>query len=205
MGYFPFYIDIKDKKCVVIGGGKIALRKVEKLLPFKPSVTVVAEEVCAELADIEMISIVKRPFKDSDLDGAFMAIAAANDRDVNKHIFDLCNKKNILINCVDDKENCGFLFPALIKRENFTAAVSTEGRSPLFAKYLRGRIEEILTDDCDKTVDFLAGCRSLIKEKVPSERNRKIVFERIFEMCMTGQEPSADEVLKITEEFGYED
>lgn len=204
MGYFPFYIDIENKSCIVVGGGTVALRKIEKLMPFGPDITVIADEICDELAGIKGISIISRSFKDSDLNNAFMAIGATDSQEVNRHIFDLCRERNILVNCVDDKDNCIFIFPSLIKTENITVSISTEGKSPLYAKYLRHRIEEIIAGNCDETVALLADFRQSIKDRVLSEKNRKAVFEHILNECILGRKPSIEEVSKIIKEFDNE-
>jgi len=125
MAYFPFYIDIKDKKILVVGGGKVALRKVEKLLQFEPKITVVAPFICDEIRKLG-VSIIERKFIDSDIDNIFCAISATDDEVVNGHIFKLCSEKNILVNTVDDKDKCGFIFPALVNKNGITAGITRE-------------------------------------------------------------------------------
>ena len=137
MGYFPFFIDISAKKCVVVGGGIVAKRKVEKLLPYEPEITVVAPEICEFLRLCEGITLVEREFEPSDLDGAFMVIGATDNEAVNAEIFRLCTEKNILVNVVDDKEKCGFIFPALVKKGDISIGVSSSGSSPVFSKYIK--------------------------------------------------------------------
>ena len=102
MGYFPFFIDIKGKKCIIVGGGNVAARKIEKLLPFEPDITVIAPEISDDITSLNGIKIVKRKFKDDDINGAFFVISASDDEQLNAHIFKLCRKKNILVNTVDD-------------------------------------------------------------------------------------------------------
>ena len=109
MAYFPFYIDIENKKILVVGGGTVALRKIEKLMPFSPDITVVAPKICDEIKALN-VKIIDRKFCDSDLDGAFCVVSATDDESLNGRIFQLCNEKNILVNTVDDKEKCGFIF-----------------------------------------------------------------------------------------------
>ena len=127
MAYFPFYIDIKDKKILVVGGGKVALRKVEKLLQFEPKITVVAPFICDEIRKLG-VSIIERKFIDSDIDDIFCAISATDDEVVNGHIFKLCSEKNILVNTVDDKDKCGFIFPALVNKNGITAGITSSGK-----------------------------------------------------------------------------
>lgn len=115
MAYFPFYIDIENKNILVVGGGTVALRKIEKLSPFKPSITVVSRKICEEILKFN-VKAVEREFYDNDLNGAFCVISATDNEQVNSHIFELCKEKNILVNTVDDKEKCGFIFPALVQK-----------------------------------------------------------------------------------------
>ncbi len=202
MGYFPFYIDIEDKSCVVIGGGTVALRKIEKLLPFKPVITVIAPEICDEINNISDIKICKRKFEDKDIDNAFMVISATDDNSLNAYIFELCRMKNIMINTVDDKDKCGFIFPALVKRDNITVGISTSGKSPLYAKFLRERIENSLNDDSDEAVAVLSKYRMLIKSMIPDENNRKTAFERILKICTDNKKNIGDEeILRIIEDL----
>lgn len=116
MAYFPFYIDIENKKILVVGGGTVALRKIEKLIPFSPDITVVAPKICDEIKALN-VKIIDRRFCDSDLDGAFCVVSATDDETLNGRIFQLCNEKNILVNTVDDKEKCGFIFPAIASKK----------------------------------------------------------------------------------------
>ena len=198
MQYFPFYTDIEGKLCVIVGGGTVALRKAEKLLPFRPKIKVIAERVCAGLLDIPDIEIRLRKFLYSDINSAFMVIAATDDRQLNREIYKLCSQKNIFVNTVDDKENCGFIFPALVKGENFTVAVSTSGKSPLYARYLREKIEKTIEDDSDEIIELLSSCRELVKEKISGEEKRKAVFERILKQCI--EDKSSIDIEKIIKE-----
>ncbi len=202
MEYFPFYIDIENKNCVIVGGGTVALRKLNKLLPFKPDITVIAPIVCDEISQIKQIQIKKRKFEDNDLNDAFMVIAATDDENLNEHIFNLCKSKSILINTVDDKEKCSFIFPALIKRKKITVGISTCGKSPLYARFLRETVEGYLDDDCDKIVDILSRYRLQVKREINSEENRKTAFERILDICLKDTE-NIDEaqILHIIEEL----
>lgn len=200
MGYFPFYIDIKDKQCLIVGGGTVALRKLEKLIPFEPKITVVAPEIREEFYDFAA-AVVKRKFEDSDLEGVFMVISASDDDSVNSHIFELCKQKNILVNTVDDRERCGFIFPAIAKSENITVGITTSGKSPLFARYLREKIEQLLDENCVEAVDTLYKYRTKIKSELPTEEARRLAFERILNIFVeNGSIPCEEEIYKIIED-----
>lgn len=117
MPYFPFFANIENMPCLVVGGGQVALRKIEKLLDFSPIIKVVALEACGEikkLAKRGMIILFERAFKDSDIDGSTFVITATGDRGVNRHISQLCRQRHIPCNAVDDPESCTFFFPAIV-------------------------------------------------------------------------------------------
>ena len=104
MSFFPFYIDIEGKNCLVIGGGTVALRKIEKIAPFKPKIVVIAPEICEEIRKLDIVCRFRK-FEDGDLENTDFVICATNDESLNTHIFQLCNSKKLLINTVDNKEN----------------------------------------------------------------------------------------------------
>ncbi len=146
MAYFPFYIELRGKRGVIIGGGSIARRKIEKLLPFGSSLIVIAPEIDDEILTLPVM-VVRRRFLESDLDGAFFVIAATDDSRLNARIADLCHTRAILCNVVDDPAHCSFIFPALVKTDEATVGISTNGTCPGFARLLRERIEKLFTED----------------------------------------------------------
>ncbi len=140
--YFPFYIEIGGRRGVVIGGGAVARRKVEKLLPFGSQLTVIAPVIDEAIVALPVTALY-RAFRESDLDGAFFAIVATNDPALNARVSELCRARGILCNVVDDPAHSSFIFPALIKTREATVAISTNGTSPGFARFLRERIEKL--------------------------------------------------------------
>lgn len=200
MGYFPFFVDIENLSCLIIGGGKVALRKIEKLSPFGVKIKVVSIEVCKEISDNQKIEIIRRKFAPSDLDGADFVISATGDENANNEIFRLCKERKIPVNTVDDKEKCTFLFPSLICSNDITVGISTGGKSPLFAKYFRERIEQLLDETNLEAVSILGKYRPLIKEKIPTQQKRQAVQEKLLEMLLGGK--TDDKQIKtLIEEF----
>lgn len=198
MAYFPFYIDIEKKDILVVGGGAVALRKVEKLLPFNPVITVVSPEICNEIVKLG-VKTVKRVFADSDLDGVFCVISATNNSQVNEHIYRLCSEKNIPVNTVDDKEKCTFIFPALVKENGVTAGITTSGKSPVYAKYIKEQLIQLLENINADTVDVLWKYRATIKASINSEEERKEIFTRLLNMCVEGalvDDKAVEEIIK---------
>lgn len=198
MAYFPFYIDIEKKDILVVGGGAVALRKVEKLLPFNPVITVVSPEICNEIVRLG-VKTVKRVFADSDLDGMFCVISATNNSQVNEHICRLCSAKNIPVNTVDDKERCTFIFPALVKENGITAGITTSGKSPVYAKYVKEQLIQLLENINADTVDVLWKYRAAIKASINNEEERKEIFTRLLNMCVEGalvDDKAVEEIIK---------
>ena len=198
MAYFPFYIDIEKKDILVVGGGAVALRKVEKLLPFNPVITVVSPEICNEIVKLG-VKTVKRVFADSDLDGMFCVISATNNSQVNEHIYRLCSEKNIPVNTVDDKERCTFIFPALVKKNGITAGITTSGKSPVYAKYIKEQLIHLLENINADTVEVLWKYRAAIKACINNEEERKEIFTRLLNMCVEGalvDDKAVEEIIK---------
>ena len=200
MAYFPFFMDIGHRRIVIAGGGKVAFRKAEKLIPFGPDITVIAPEICAELADCGDVELIRRRFRDSDTDGSFAVIAATDDRELNAHISRLCRDKKIPVNSVDDPGNCTFFFPALVRRGNTTIGISTGGESPIFARYLREQAEKLLDERLIKTGEILAGYRPVIMRMFDTEEKRKAASEALLGLCAEGAElPDGSEIMRLLE------
>ncbi|MGN1134072.1 MAG: bifunctional precorrin-2 dehydrogenase/sirohydrochlorin ferrochelatase [Oscillospiraceae bacterium] len=205
MGYFPFFVDIKGKKCIVIGGGKVALRKILRLLPFGADITVVAPFVCSEIKSISGLKIYEREFCDSDLDGMFFAVTATDNSKLNQHIFRLCREKNILVNTVDDKEKCSFIFPALVTKNDITIGISTSGKSPVYAKKLKEKIAETVDFSSAQKVEIMGRYRDEIKEKISSEQLRKQTFEKIYTLLFESKNYSERDIENIIEDMKDKD
>lgn len=204
MGYFPFFIDIRDKKCLIAGGGKVALRKAEKLMGFGADITVVAPSICGEIGTLG-VKTVYRPFCESDLDGVFFCIAASDRSEVNHYVSRLCRERGILINCVDDPEYCCFIFPALVSRGDITVGISTSGSAPAFSKYLRGRIEDILDEKTLSAAAFLKNNRRKILERLDTESKKAKAAEMLIALFYSSpSEPDEKTVNELIEGIANE-
>lgn len=200
MGYFPFFVDVENQNCLVVGGGVVALRKIEKLLPFNPNITVVSPKVHKEILSIKNINIIKRKFDFNDLKEKSFVITATDDKVLNKGIYNSCKENNIPVNTVDDKDNCSFIFPALARNNGVTVAISTSGKSPLYAKYLRKKIENLIQDS-ESIVDNLSKYREKIKNEISLEENRKLAFEKLLEYSLSNESITDDLVDKIIKDL----
>lgn len=209
MGYFPFFMDIAGKNGVIVGGGKVAARKVGKLLAFEPNLTVIAPRIeeCMriqkELADKEEIAsliLIEREFQMEDLSEADFVIAATDDEAVNGRISDYCRKQKIPVNVVDDREKCSFFFPALVKDGSLTVGVSTDGKSPAAASWVRKEIEQAIPEGMGKIIDLMGQIRPYIMELDAEESVRKNILEKVFRYCLgKDREVTLEELVDIYE------
>ena len=184
MSYFPFFVEIKDRKCLVVGGGVVALRKIEKLLPFGVEITVVSPAFCTEIEEMEGIRRICRKFEPADVEGNLFVIGATDDEMVNAEISALCRERNIPVNIVDDPEKCTFFFPALVKKGEFVAGFSTGGSSPLAAQFIRRKVEDAVPEGFDRVVEIMAEIRGKIKEEIPDIKKRERIFKEIFALAL---------------------
>ena len=182
MPWFPMFVQLKGAEALLVGGGTVALRKAEKLLPYGPHIKVVAPDIIPELAALPGLTLCRRPFAESDLQGTpALVIAATDEPALNRNIAALCREKRIPVNVVDDPEACGFLFPALVRRGRLSVGISTGGASPTAAVWLKERIESILPPHFGTALDRLEALRPALKAQIPEERDRAARFRAAFE------------------------
>jgi uroporphyrin-III C-methyltransferase/precorrin-2 dehydrogenase/sirohydrochlorin ferrochelatase/precorrin-2 dehydrogenase/sirohydrochlorin ferrochelatase len=180
MAYFPFFVDLKDRECYIFGGGTVASRKVEALLEFEAKVTVIAPKVCDEILQRkEEIEILLREYQEEDLDQAFFVIAATNQSSVNAEISEACEKRKLLVNAVDQPENCSCLFPAYIKQGDITIGVTTSGKSPVMAGHIKKLIADQIPSYYGRLVQVLGSYREIVKHRVPAEKVRARIFKKL--------------------------
>jgi len=177
MAYFPAYLKLDSKKILVVGGGKIAGEKIEKLLDFTTSITVIAPQISPktmQLINGHSLESFKRLYKEGDIDMFDIVIVAVDDLEVQKSIYEECREKRILCNSVDSVEYCDFIFPSYTKKGPLTIAYSTSGISPAFAKYLRRAIEQFIPDS---VTEFLSQMQRLRRE-LPKGKERMQLLDK---------------------------
>lgn len=189
MAYFPMFVDMTERECLIVGGGNVAYRKVMVMLDFGAKVTVVAEDVCDELRKLTIddtankenrITFIKRRFERKDCDGMEMVIAATDDNALNHEIAEYCKAKGIMVNAVDQKADCSFIFPSYIKEKNLVAAFSSGGNSPVLTQYLKGKEQEILTPFLGELNEYMGQIREKVIAEYDTEAERKRVFKEIL-------------------------
>ena len=199
MAYFPMFVDMTERECLIVGGGNVAYRKVMVMLDFGAKVTVVAEDICDELRKLTIddtasegktdsytankenrITFIKRRFKRKDCDGMEMVIAATDDNALNHEIAEYCKAKGIMVNAVDQKADCSFIFPSYIKEKNLVSAFSSSGNSPVLTQYLKGKEQEILTPFLGELNEYMGHIREKVIAEYDTEAERKRVFKEIL-------------------------
>lgn len=179
INYYPVFLNLKDKLCVVVGGGKVAERKVLSLLNAQAIVKVISPEVTLvlnELFDKGEIIWEKREYQEGDLEGAWLVIAATNNFEVQKKILEEAEKRKIFCNIVDVPELCSFIVPSVIKRGDLVLAISTSGASPAVAKRIRESLEELFGWEYDVYLKLMKHLREQIlnMELPPEEKEIKL-------------------------------
>ena len=178
-----------ERECLIVGGGNVAYRKVMVMLDFGAKVTVVAEDICDELRKLTIddtankenrITFIKRKFEQKDCDGMEMVIAATDDNALNHEIAEYCKAKGIMVNAVDQKADCSFIFPSYIKEKNLVAAFSSGGNSPVLTQYLKGKEQEILTPFLGELNEYMGQIREKVIAQYDTEAERKRVFKEIL-------------------------
>lgn len=184
MPHYPINLDLKDRRCLVIGGGSVGERKVEQLLEFGATVVVVSPDVTHrlhELAEHGAIRQIHGVYTPEVLSNAFLVIAATNERAVNKAISLECQRRGILVNVVDDPELCTFFVPAVVRHGDFIISVSTSGNSPSLAKRVREKLECEFGPEYGALTDILGQIRDEVKAKYPDQEDRGKAYLRILD------------------------
>jgi len=180
--HYPLFLDISGKSCIVIGGGKIAERKVAMLLKFNAQVKVISPKINGALSKLlksGKIAVIEREYKDGDLDGASLVFAATNKKDINVRIKKEAAMKGILVNVVDDPVLCDFIVPSIVKKGPIVIAISTSGVLPSLSKKLRKEISEYITEDYIKYVNIVGYFRKYLINNVKNKRKRAEIMAEI--------------------------
>ncbi|MCP3849760.1 MAG: uroporphyrinogen-III C-methyltransferase [Gammaproteobacteria bacterium] len=219
MDFFPIFMDIKDRQCLVIGGGKVAARKISLLLKAHAQVQVVAPELCREVSDMArsgQIKFIERSFEqldicDSNVCDSVLVIAATNDQATNQKISELAKARSMPVNVVDQPHLCSFIMPSIVDRSPIQIAISTGGRSPVLARLLRARLESYIPSAYGKLAQLVDGFRSKVIDKFPNSEQRRYFWEvvlegRVTELLFQGNETGARHALQtaIDEDFAEE-
>jgi len=180
---YPILLRLHGRRCVVVGGGKVAARKVKSLLECGATVKVIAPELTPELVRLaknEKLQYIGRAYRKGDLKGALLVIGATDSEATNRRIWAEAAKQGMLVNIVDRPELCSFTLPARINRGPVTVAISTGGASPALARRLREILEEVIGPEFGKLADLMGALREEVKCAFPSEAERLLAWNNIL-------------------------
>lgn len=180
MKYYPVFLDMKDRKVLVVGGGFVALQKIKTLLDSGAIVKVITKELIAEEIKELPVSLEIREYNENDMIGVSIVIAATNSHEVNTKIFEHSKKYNVLLNAVDDKDNCDFILGAIVNKGDITVTISTAGRSPIVAKKIRDKVNEMLNINYENLLEVYGNFRARAYQEL-NEEARKEFFHFLEE------------------------
>lgn len=183
MKYYPVYIDITNERCVVVGGGDVAERKVMRLIDSGAHVSVVSRTLTSTLEKMKKegkIDHIEADYDDDSLSGAFLVIGATDRDDVNAKIFRDGRAKGCLVNIVDDPDNCNVILPSLFRRGDLSIAISTGGKSPALAKKLRQDMEHLFGPEYETLLMIMGKLREKIVMKGRSSNENRQLFESVI-------------------------
>lgn len=185
--YYPLFLDIARKPCIVLGGGKVAERKVKMLLKFDAKVKVIGPDVTNTLrllAQKGKIDISRRQYRVTDLRNASLVFAATDNEKTNNKIKDDARRMNVPVNVVDNPDLCDFIVPSIIKKGIIVIAISTSGVLPLLSKKLRQEIDSIVTKDHIRYTDTIGKFRRFIITHIEDKKARREMMKKIDKMSV---------------------
>ena len=214
MRYYPIYLDLRGKGCLVVGGGRVATRKVETLLQAHARVVVVSRKASARLtalAETQQIELACRDYRSGDLQGMFLVFGATSDAVLNRRIGDEARRCGILCNIVDQPTHGQFIVPAVVSRGDLLISISTAGHSPALAKRIRKQIEIRYGEEYALLLELLGAVRRKLLTQGHDPEGHKALLARLLEddlaaRIKAGEIRQIDRVLMDTlgEEFRWE-
>jgi precorrin-2 dehydrogenase len=184
MRYYPVCLDIKDRHCLVVGGGQVGTRKVRTLLDCGARVTVVSPEVTDELSRLGTqgrIRIALRDYRTADLASAFLVIGATDDPELNRRVHQDAEAAHRLCNIADQPDLCNFVLPAVVTQGDLIVAVSTSGRSPAFARHLRRLLQDQFGPEYGRFLDLMGAIRRRLLAAEHAPEVHKPLFEKLIQ------------------------
>lgn len=192
--YYPIFLSLSGRKCVVVGGGPVALRKARALVEYKADVEIISPELCPELREMAekgVLQVLPRNYNSGDLEGAFMAIAATDDSQINGKVAEEARRGGVLVNVVDDPEHSDFIVPSCLCRGAITIAISTSGKSPALARKMRTRLEKEFGTEYASLALVIGEVRSEMKRqgiKIDGDTWQKAIdLDVLTQMLKAGQ------------------
>lgn len=182
--FFPVFLNLQNKRVVIIGGGEVAERKLESLIGAGATITVISPEVTPRLALLAAqheIEIHRRAYQPGDCEGAAFVFSATDDPEVSRAVFEEAARIGALTNTADQPALCDFIMPAMVRRGDVVIAISTGGTSPGLAARLRQEIEKVVGPEYAQLAELMAGAREEIRQRISDPEIRKAVHYRILD------------------------
>jgi len=214
MPHYPVSLDLKDRRCVVIGGCSLAEEKARGLLAAGARVTVISPDLTPGLAELAMagrIDVTARRYRWGDLRKTFLAVVVGVDMGLVEAVWRETRERNVLVNTVDDVAHCDFIAPAVVRRGDLAVAISTDGKAPALAVRLRQRLESELGEEHARFLELAGSVRAPLARLLPDLAKRRDLWYRLLDsdilhLLRRGQEAAAidrfEEILGVRPEIG---
>lgn len=182
--YYMACLDVEGRDCLVIGGGSVGLEKARGLLACGARVTVVAPQTATELRELP-VELVERRYEHGDLDGRFLVMAATDDGELNRRVYEDAEARSLLCNVADAPDLCSFILPAVYRQDPIAIAVTTSGASPALAQRIRAEVAERYGPEYADLAQRLRALRPWAKENLPTYEERRDYFEALVEESLS--------------------
>ena len=192
MAYFPIFTQIEGKRCFIVGGGKVAARKVHTLLQYGADIVVVAEKVCGEIKESlpegsvidcqkdlskDLLETRRNLFLEKEIQKAFLVVAATSSREENHHIAELCHTCNVPVNVADSEAESSFIFPSIVRKGDISIGINSGTSSPAVSKQIRKQIEKAVPDYYADIAVFMGKLRQYVKANFKEEAQRRYILK----------------------------
>lgn len=206
MAYFPMFVNLENKKVIVLGGGKTALRKINSLVKFDCKIAVIAPRICDEIKNISGINVHESNMSLDTLDSADIVIAATNRDDVNTKIGKYCRQHGIEVNVADNKEVSTFLFPGIVMRDDLVVGVTTGGNSSNVSKEIRNMIEKLIPYEYGDLTRKMGAYREIVYVNIKDSNLRERALDEIIKMSVNNKYNIDDrKASKIIDKYSKEE
>lgn len=200
MSYFPMFIDLEDKNCLIIGGGKVSLRKTKTLLDYGAKITVVSPKVLKDFKVLD-ITIRYREFEIKDLIDVFLVVTATNNAKLNQQILEICKSRNILCNSTTNTFDNGYIFSSIAKYEDIIIGISTSGKSPYVSSLIKSEIEKEIVPKYSRIVKLSSDWRNHLIHEFEDYNTRSKIIKHLIDYTIKEGEPSKEKIQQIINEY----
>ena len=200
MNRFPLCINLEDKRFLIVGYGRIAKRKLKAISEFTSNIKIITKDPTEEELG-KGIEIVNKCFDEKDLEGVDFVITATGSREQDEAIVAACKSRGIPVNAADDRDECDFFLPGIIKRGDLVVSVSTSGKSPAYSRHLREQIEDVIPDNIEKVLDILGELRKTLPTKVEPQVERSKIYNYVMSKLLSMDDLDEANLDEIIEEY----